>query len=158
MPWFRLLLAMTQIAPGSLVTLHYRLAAVVDGCEREVISTLGARPATLQLGAGQLALGLEARLLGLAEGEEASFELAPADAFGERNPALVQTLSRAAFDAGVGAESAFAAGDVVEFSPPGAGRLAGVLRRHDHRRAVVDFNHPLAGLPLRFSVRVIGVL
>jgi len=149
---------MARIAPDSHVTLHYRLAALLDGAEREVISTHGGRPATLQLGGGHLAAGLEARLLGLAEGEEASFELAPAEAFGERNPQLVQALSRAAFDANAEPGSDYAPGDVVEFNGPGGGRVAGVLKEHDERRVVVDFNHPLAGLPVRFSVSVIGVL
>ena len=149
---------MARIAPDSHVTLHYRLAALLDGAEREVISTHGGHPATLQLGGGHLAAGLEARLLGLAEGEEASFELAPAEAFGERNPQLVQALSRAAFDANAEPGSDYAPGDVVEFNGPGGGRVAGVLKEHDERRVVVDFNHPLAGLAVRFTVRVIGVI
>jgi FKBP-type peptidyl-prolyl cis-trans isomerase SlpA len=154
----RLPSAMARIAPDSHVTLHYRLAALVDGAEREVMSTLGAHPATLQLGGGHLAAGLEAKLLGLVEGDEASFELAPAEAFGERNPQLIQALSRAAFDANADSGSDYAPGDVVEFNRPDGGRLAGVLKDQDERRVVVDFNHPLAGLPVRFSVRVIGVL
>jgi FKBP-type peptidyl-prolyl cis-trans isomerase 2 len=32
------------------------------------------------------------------------------------------------------------------------------LKERDDHRVIVDFNHPLAGLPVRFSVRVIGVL
>jgi len=149
---------MARISPDSHVTLHYRLAALVDGAEREVMSTLRAHPATLQLGGGHLAAGLEAKLLGLVEGDEASFELAPAEAFGERNPQLIQALSRAAFDANADSGSDYAPGDVVEFNRPDGGRLAGVLKDQDERRVVVDFNHPLAGLPVRFSVRVIGVL
>jgi FKBP-type peptidyl-prolyl cis-trans isomerase SlpA len=149
---------MARIAPDSHVTLHYRLAALVDGVEREVIGTHGGHPATLQLGGGHLAAGLEARLLGLAEGDEAFFELGPAEAFGERNPQLVQALSRAAFDANADAGSDYAPGDVVELNRPGGARLAGVLKERDERRVIVDFNHPLAGVPLRFSVRVIGVL
>lgn len=148
---------MARIAPDSHVTLHYRLAALVDGAEREVISTLGGHPATLQLGGGHLAAGLEVRLVGLAEGDEASFEIGPAEAFGERNAMLVQAMSRAAFDADAGSGSDYLPGDVVEFNR-GGGRLAGVLKERDDRRVIVDFNHPLAGLPVRFSVRVIGVL
>jgi len=139
------------------VTLHYRLAAVVDGGEREVMSTVGGRPATMQLGGGHLAAGLEARLLGLAEGDEASFEVPPDEAFGSRNPALVQAISRSAFDAGAGVED-YRPGDVVEFNGADGRRVAGVLKERGIERVVVDFNHPLAGLPLRFSVRVIGVL
>jgi FKBP-type peptidyl-prolyl cis-trans isomerase SlpA len=47
---------------------------------------------------------------------------------------------------------------VVEFNRPDGGRVAGVLKARDAQRVVIDFNHPLAGLPMRFSVRVIGVL
>jgi FKBP-type peptidyl-prolyl cis-trans isomerase SlpA len=149
---------MARIAPDSHVTLHYRLAVFVDGAEREVVSTLGDRPATLQLGGGHLAPALEARLLGLAEGDEATFDLGGAEAFGERNPELVQALSRGAFDTHAGTEAEYAAGDVVEFNRPDGGRVAGVLKARDAQRVVIDFNHPLAGLPMRFSVRVIGVL
>jgi FKBP-type peptidyl-prolyl cis-trans isomerase SlpA len=158
MPRLRLPFAMARIAPDSHVTLHYRLAALVDGTEREVISTHGGHPATLQLGGGHLAASLETRLLGLAEGDAASFELQPAEAFGERNPQLVQALSRTAFDANAEAGGDYSPGDVVEFTRPDGGRVAGVLKESDERRVVVDFNHPLAGMPVRFSVRVIGVL
>lgn len=150
--------AMSRIAPDSHVTLHFRLAALFGDVEREVVSTHGGHPATLQLGGGQLAAGLEARLVGLAEGQEARFELAPSEAFGERNPQLVQALSRAAFDASSDRGSDYAPGDVVELNGPDGGRVAGVLKEHGERRVVVDFNHPLAGIPVRFSVRVIGVL
>lgn len=148
------------VAAGSHVTLHYRLVVTADGVEREVVSTFDAKPATVQVGAGQFAPSLEACLLGLAEGEQATFDLRE-DAFGARNPELVQVLSRAAFDASAaldGHEGDFAPGDVVEFCAPDGGRFAGVLREHDERRVVVDFNHPLAGRALRFSVHVIGVL
>jgi len=149
---------MSRIAFDSHVTLHYRLTAVIDGDELEVVSTLGGRPATLQLGGGHLAAGLEARLHGLGEGDEMTFELDPGEAFGERNPMLVQPLSRSAFDAGAGNETDCLPGDVVEFNSPDGRRVAGVLKERGARRVVVDFNHPLAGLPLRFAVRVIGVL
>ncbi len=154
----RLVLAMARIAPGAHVTLHYRLVALIDGVEREVISTWRGRPATLQLGGGQLAAGLEERLLGLGEGDEADFEIAAASVFGERNAQLVQALSRAVFDANADPDVDYAVGDVVEVNGADGSCMVGVLKERGERRVVVDFNHPLAGLPLRFSVRIIGVL
>lgn len=149
---------MARIGPASHVTLHYRLAVVIEGQEREIVSTLGTKPATMQLGAGGLAPALEGRLLGLEEGASASFELPAGEAFGQRHPDLVQTLSRATFDANAEADSEYAPGDIVQFRAPDGGRYSGVLKDHGERRVVVDFNHPLAGLPLRFSVTIIGVL
>lgn len=145
------------VAVGSHVTLHYRIAVLRDGDEHEIVSTFDSSPATLQLGMSQLSSPLETRLLGLAEGEEATFDLGPGEGFGARSPELVQTLARSVFDRHAEATE-YLPGDVVEFNAPDGNRFAGVLKSHAEDAVVVDFNHPLAGLPLRFSVRVIGVL
>lgn len=149
---------MARIDSGSHVTLHYRLAVTVDGEEREVVSTFGAAPASLQIGSGHWAPPLESRLLGLDEGERADFEFGPQDACGQRSPELVQALSRQVFEANADPQVEYRPGDVVEFSAPDGSRYAGVLKERGDGRVVVDFNHPLAGLPLRFSVQIIGVL
>ena len=69
---------MTVVQPGAFLTLHYRLA----GPQGDVINTFAGPPATLTLGAGSLAPVLEARLLGLAEGARATFEVPAGEAFG----------------------------------------------------------------------------
>lgn len=149
---------MAQIGPDSHVTLHYRLAVLADDEEREIVSTLALKPATLQLGAGQLTPVLEERLLGLAEGERRCFDLAADEAYGRRHPDLVQTLARATFDANADPQSEYVAGDLVEFRAADGARFSGVIKSFGEAQVVVDFNHPLAGMPLRFSVQVIGVL
>jgi FKBP-type peptidyl-prolyl cis-trans isomerase SlpA len=147
-----------RVAADSHVTLHYRLSVLTEGMAHEVISTFEARPATLQLGRGQLSDALEARLVGLAEGQAASFEVAPAEGYGERNAELLQTLTRSAFDRHAEPAEDYAPGDLVQFVAPDGRRYAGVLKSSDRERVLVDFNHPLAGWPLRFEVQVIGVL
>ncbi|MCU0937978.1 MAG: FKBP-type peptidyl-prolyl cis-trans isomerase [Burkholderiaceae bacterium] len=149
---------MALIGPGSHITLHYRLAVVSAGEEREVVSTLALKPATLQIGAGQLSPSLEQCLIGLDEGAAATFELSADEAYGQRNPDLVQAVARGVFDANADPDTQYVHGDVVEFRSPAGDRFSGVLKSMDSVRAVVDFNHPLAGLPLRFTVQVIGVL
>lgn len=149
---------MKQVGPDSHVTLHYRLAVVAAENEREIISTFGSHPATVQIGAGQLAHPLEERLLGLEEGQQVAFDLAASDAFGEHNGALVQTVSRATFDDHTDPKIDYAPGDVIEFNIPERGRITGVLQSRDDRNVVVDFNHPLAGQAVRFAVHVIGVI
>lgn len=148
---------MNTVQPGSFLTLHYRLAGA-DG--QAVVSTFDGPPATLSVGAGQLAPAIEERLIGLAEGAEAAFDLAPGAAFGEHNPQLVQRVTRSLLreisrepDAPIGV------GDVVQFpSPHGRGSVAGVVRECGGEHLLFDFNHPLAGQPVRFEVRLLGVL
>ncbi|MQY51648.1 peptidylprolyl isomerase [Rhodocyclus tenuis] len=139
------------VLPDSFLTLHYRLASA-DG--EEFVSTFGLSPATLQMGSGQLAAPLEARLLGLAEGTRTCFELAPADAFGERNPLLVERIARSALPA----EIELVPNTLVEFGTPDGGNFAGFLRELDAETALFDFNHPLAGRAIQFEVQLIGIL
>jgi FKBP-type peptidyl-prolyl cis-trans isomerase SlpA len=144
------------VQPGSFLTLHYRLCAP-DGTD--VVNTFGDKPATLSLGTGQLAPAIESRLLGLPEGVHQSFDLAPGEAFGERNPDLLQRVARSLLDELGAPEQDYAPGDVVQFpTPDGAGAFAGMVRESGDDWLLFDFNHPLAGQPLRFEVQLIGVL
>jgi FKBP-type peptidyl-prolyl cis-trans isomerase SlpA len=146
----------TTVHPGSFLTLHYRLSGP-DGAP--VVDTFGAQPATLSLGAGQLAPAVEALLLGLAEGAERSFELPAGAAFGERNPALLQRVKLSLLHEMGDADAEYAVGDVVQFpTPDGQGAYAGVVRERGEGWLLFDFNHPLAGRPVRFDVRLLGVL
>jgi FKBP-type peptidyl-prolyl cis-trans isomerase SlpA len=145
-----------RVRPGSFLTLHYRLA---DAEGADVINTFADQPATLSLGTGELAPAMEACLIGMAEGERASFDLPAGQAFGDRNPQLLQRVSRRLLDANGDPDEVYAPGDVVQFpTPDGQGAYAGVVREVGPGWLLFDFNHPLAGRPVRFEVQLIGVL
>jgi len=146
----------TAIQPGSFLTLHYRLAGP-DGAT--VVNTFDGQPATLSLGTGELAPAVEARLIGLAEGAHESFELAAGEAFGARNPELLQRVKLALLHELGDPEAQYTVGDVVQFpTPDGQATYAGLVREVGDGWLLFDFNHPLAGQPVRFDVHVIGVL
>jgi FKBP-type peptidyl-prolyl cis-trans isomerase SlpA len=145
-----------SVESGSFLTLHYRLARA-DGVD--LVNTFNDKPATLSLGVGELAPAIEARLVGLAEGTRARFELAGDEAFGARNAQLVQRVSRALLEQQAIAGRRPAVGDVVQLpAPQGQGVLAGLVQEEGDDWLLLDFNHPLAGRPLTFEVHVIGVL
>ena len=146
---------MKRVEPGSFLTLHYRLR---DAEGVALVDTFATRPATLSLGSGELAPAMEERLLGLAEGSETSFALRPGEAFGERDPALVQRVRRAALDAEGDADGDYRVGDVVRFPTPDGQSIAGVVQGIEGDALVFDFNHPLAGRAVTFDVKLIGVL
>jgi len=145
----------SEVKLRSHVTLHYRLA-LPDGAE--VINTFTGKPATLLLGAGQLAPPLEDILLELKVGQHSTFQLAPGQAFGPRNPDLIQRVSLATLRENSMVGEDFSPGDLVEFNSPGGGRYAGVLKEVGETSALFDFNHPLAGQSLAFEVEMIGIL
>ncbi|MFC5474385.1 FKBP-type peptidyl-prolyl cis-trans isomerase [Paraherbaspirillum soli] len=143
------------VTEASYLTLHYRLASQ-DG--EDIVSTFKESPATLQFGMGQLAPFLEHCLLGLEEGTHKTFDLPPEQAFGPRNPELIQRVSRATLKQNSQLGEEYRVGDLVEFAAPGGGQFAGVLREIDEQGAVFDFNHPLAGQSVKFEVKIIGIL
>ena len=144
-----------RVARDSHLTLHYRVSLLESG--DEVVSTFGARPATLQMGCGQMAEPLERCLLGLREGERRTFELAAGAAYGPRNPELIQRVASSLLERD-DSEEGYQPGDLVGFPAPEGGRIAGVLKSIDARSALIDFNHPLAGRAVRFEVSIVGVL
>ena len=138
------------------MTLHYRMAGP-DGAD--VVNTFNDKPATLSLGTGELAAPLERRLIGLAEGTRSVFDVPAGEAFGERNPELLQRVKRSLLAELGDPDQQYHLGDVVQFpTPDGQASYAGVVRELGTDWLLFDFNHPLAGRPVTFEVQLIGVL
>lgn len=147
------------VRPDSYLTLHYRIELVSGPAAGSIFAnTFDGRPATLQMGAGQWAPGMEQVLLDLEEGSRHTFELPAAQAYGDRNPDLLQRVSRTMLTEHTDPETPLVPGDMVEFSAPNGGRYSGVLKELGETSALFDFNHPLAGADLRIEVSILGVL
>jgi FKBP-type peptidyl-prolyl cis-trans isomerase SlpA len=146
------------VQPGSFLTLNYRLFGP-DG--DELVNTFNEKPATLSLGSGELSPQLEARLIGLNEGDHVTIELAEGEAFGPRNPEMLQRVGMSLLRELGDLDETWSVGDVVQFpTPDGQGSFAGVILEMDPagQWALFDFNHPLAGHKVSFEVQLIGVL
>lgn len=139
------------VRADSLLTLHYRLA-LADGTE--LVATFGTKPATLQLGSGELAPVLERCLIGLPAGQRTVFLLEPEQAFGVHNPQLMRRYKRHELPAAAELHELA----LVEFKTPEGAAYTGLVRELTETEALIDFNHPLAGKALRFEVEVIGIL
>lgn len=140
---------MSGIRPGDTVTLHYRLSCA----GQEIVSTFDAEPETFRLGDGEIDPRLEWLLHGLEPGARETWALDPEQAFGRRDEGLVKTLARTEFPAGmepvVGHEAAFP-------MPNGQTFMATILAV-DADSVKLDFNHPLAGLPVEFEAHILAV-
>ena len=152
-----------RVQPGSYLTLHYRLA----GPAGDIINTFEGKPSTMPLGTGALSPALDERLMGLAEGTRTLFEIPAGEAFGDRNPEMVQWVARKLLVQVGDRNASYKVGDVVKFpTPDGLGQYAGSVRElgadadgdGQPDSVLFDFNHPLAGEPVTFEVHLIGVL
>jgi FKBP-type peptidyl-prolyl cis-trans isomerase SlpA len=151
--------ARTFVRPDSYLTLHYRITLLSGPAAGSIFAdTFTGRPATLQLGVGSWAPGMEAVLLDRAEGEQFTYELPAAQAYGDWNPELLQRLSVNVLKEHAGENETLAPGDLVDFAAPNGGRYSGILKQRDEQSALFDFNHPLAGADLRIDVSLLGVL
>jgi FKBP-type peptidyl-prolyl cis-trans isomerase SlpA len=151
--------SLPRITESSFLTLHYRLS----GPEGDVINTFDGKPATLSLGTGELSPEVERCLIGLEEGAHQSFALAAGAAFGPRNPEMVQWVAAKLLLQMGDPQQTYSVGDVVQFPTPDgqssyAGAVQEVKSEADGGAVLFDFNHPLAGHPVSFEVKVIGVL
>ena len=143
------------VEPNSFLTLHYRLS----GPAGDIINTFNDKPATLSLGNGELSPAMEQRLIGLPEGTHSTFELPAGAAFGERNPEMQQWVAKTLLAKMGDPDERYQVGDVVQFpTPDGTGSYAGAVIDSNGTAVQFDFNHPLAGQPVTFEVKLIGVL
>ncbi len=140
------------IEEGREVTLHFSL--LLESGE-EIDTTRNGKPATFVVGDGQLLPGFEAVLMGKGKGYSEQIPLTPEQAFGERNPDNVQIIARERF--AQMADQTLEPGLVVSFHA-GDGELPGVVVELYERTVKVDFNHPLAGLPIVFDVSIQSVV
>ncbi len=126
--------------------LHHASGQTID-------STFDKGAVELTIGDGNLLEGFESCLIGLVAGDHQTFMVPPQEAFGQHNPANLQTIKRHQF----GPDMVLEQGLVVSFSDAANTELPGVVKTIDGDNVVVDFNHPLAGVELKFEVEILEV-
>ena len=138
-----------QIGPDKVVTLNYTLkndaGELLDRSER------GA-PLLYLHGTGGIIPGLEAALTGKVAGDKLSVAVPAKDAYGERDPKLVQSVPRRTFPG----TAALKIGMRFQ-AETGQGRRAVTVVRVQGDMVTIDGNHPLAGENLNFEVEIEAV-
>lgn len=138
-----------MIAENKVVTLNY---TVKDEDGDIIDSSEGGDPLTYLHGANNIIPGLEAALIGKAAGEDFDVAVAPADAYGEYNEAMVQQVPMAAFEGVENVEPGMAFTAQTEGGP-----VQLIVTDVDGDLVTVDPNHPLAGKTLHFSGTIADV-
>jgi len=134
---------------NSVVGLEYEVKEA--GTTEIVDSNKGGMPLEFIMGKGQLIPGLEAQLAGMSEGESADILVKAEDAYGEVNPEAVQTLPKEQFE-GVELEE----GMMLYGQGEDGQQVQVIVKSFTDKDVTIDYNHPLAGKDLMFSVKIIS--
>ena len=102
-------------------------------------------------GYGGLLDALERSLEGKRAGEEVALQLEPEQAFGDYDPELLRMEPAARYGEGL------KVGMEIEEEEAGGGSRIYTVTDIAGGQAVLDGNHPLAGIALRFRLRVLAV-
>jgi FKBP-type peptidyl-prolyl cis-trans isomerase SlyD len=151
---------MEQIKAGDSVRLTYtgRLAngQVFDTSDEQTAQSNGVfvegrryGPLDVQVGTGNIIQGLDRNLLGMEVGESKEITIAPEEAYGTKDPALVVSFPRELFQQH-NIEPAI--GMVIQTNE-GQGHITSI----SPEAVEIDYNHPLAGETLIFAIKVEGI-
>jgi FKBP-type peptidyl-prolyl cis-trans isomerase SlyD len=117
---------------------------------RVIDTTQGREPFAFTVGQGEVIEGFEREVSQMEEGQEKSFTLSPSQAYGERREELVERVPREYFQ---GIE--LYEGQVLQGQTQDGRRFLVRVVSFDDTEVVLDHNHPLAGVPLTFKVKVL---
>lgn len=153
---------MVQVKKGDLVRMEYTGRLASNGAVFETTDEKLARdlriyqpghlygPKLAAFGTNTVMIGLEEAIASSELGEEGQFSIAPEKAFGARDQALVRMMPEREFSKS-------------QIRPvPGAmvmlDDIAAKVKSVESGRVTVDFNHPLAGEPVVYSLKVVEVI
>jgi len=139
-----------EINMQSLVLLHYSIE-LANGMLVE--SSFDDDPVEIKMGHGDLTEGMELAIFGLKEGDTQTLTLTPEQGFGMRDEDNIQDMPLSDFPDELKPEP----GLTYMFGTPEGDDIPGTVQSIHGDVAEVDFNHPLAGQSLIFSVEILGV-
>ena len=136
------------IEANQIVSIEYE---VRDG-DTVVDSNVGGAPLVFMFGKGQIISGLEDGIVNMAVGEKADVLVQPANAYGELDESATQEVPKDQF-AGIDLEL----GMTLYGQGEDGATVQVTVKEIGEESIVIDFNHPLAGKALMFSVTLNNV-
>ncbi|MFK5894747.1 MAG: FKBP-type peptidyl-prolyl cis-trans isomerase [Pseudomonadota bacterium] len=163
----------TQLVKNnSNITIHFSLT-LADGTA--VDGTKDGHPMTFCVGDGSMITAFDESILGMAVGEKRQVSLEPRETFGFGDEANYHWIEKDKFDhlkgslsadgslsaegslPAEGSEQKLAVGLLIEFDTPAGDKMAGTVLEINDDKVLVDFNHPLCGHEVVFSVELVSL-
>ena len=139
-----------EINMRSLVLMHYSIT-LTNGSIIE--TSFDEDPVEITMGHGDITEGMELALFGLKEGDEQTLTLTPDQGFGVRDEENIHDMPLTDFPKELPPEIGLS----YSFESPEGDEIPGTVTGLKKDTAEVDFNHPLAGQEIVFTVNILGV-
>jgi len=139
-----------EINMHSLVLMHYSIA-LTDGTVIE--SSFDDEPVEISMGHGDITEGMELAIYGLKEGDSQTLTLTAEQGFGHRDEDNIHDMPLSDFPEDLPPETGLS----YSFESPDGDDIPGTVVRIKTDAAEIDFNHPLAGQEIVFSVEILGI-
>ena len=139
-----------EINMNSLVLMHYSIA-LTNGDVIE--SSFDDEPVEITMGHGDVSEGMELALYGLKQGDTQTLTLTAEQGFGIRDDNNINMMPLSDFPGELKPE----VGNSYSFETPNGEEIPGTITKIEGDQAEVDFNHPLSGQEIVFTVNILGV-
>jgi len=142
------------IEKNTVVTVHYKLQK--DDANGDLVEqTHGTEPLTFLYGANRMIPEFERQLEGKQEGDHLEFGIGHKEAYGTVKEEAVVPIPKDTFVVdGKLAEDLMVPGKTIPMSDQSGRQLIGKVQEVKENEVIMDFNHPMAGIDLYFSVDV----
>ncbi len=142
---------MVQAKEGDTVKVHYT-GKLDDGT---VFDTSDERaPLEFTIGSGQIISGFEKAVVGMEPGEIKTTTIPPEEAYGPRRDDMTLTVEREQFPEEIEPEP----GQQLQVQQPDGKAAIVTVSEVSGSTVTLDANHPLAGRPLTFDIRLVDVV
>ena len=142
--------AMDAVKEGLKVKILFE-AKLENG--KTVLKTEEESPLELTVGEGTIPKSLDAALVDMKIGESKTMTLEPSEAFGPVVDDFIIDLPKDGFDA----ETELESGSKVSINSPEGKNFIGTIVEVKDDKVKADFNHPLAGRSLVFTVTIVSI-
>jgi len=135
---------------SKVIGIEYNLKDAKTG--EQLDSNVGGSPLEFITGKGQIIPGLETKIETMNANESADVLVQPKDGYGEYNEEAIQTLPVEQFAGIELAEgmSLYGTGEQGE-------TVQVLVKSFDDKDVIIDYNHPMAGKSLMFSVTILSL-
>ena len=137
------------VKPGDNVQVYYT-GAFTNGTVFD--SNIGSQPLNFTVGANEVIPGFDQAVIGMKINQTTTLTIPVAEAYGPVNASLIVSLPLKDFG-----NMTVGVGNVIIETTTTGQELRGTVVSLNTTNATLDFNSPLAGHPLVFTIRVVGI-